>query len=160
MLKMQVENAIKNAVAIASEKYNFIFTTPKIEYGLRGAVAGRARGGDLIKLHEVFLDKYKEEYINDTVLHELAHCLAYQFGDYMGHGAAWKSMVRAIGGIPKRYHNYDIDLVQKRTRFTCSNSGEQVILGPRQSKWQVSGKRKYNHKGCAGFALIVAYGGT
>lgn len=39
--------------------------------------------------------------IQDTILHEVAHALAWERHRYVGHGVQWKLICREIGAIPR-----------------------------------------------------------
>lgn len=41
------------------------------------------------------------EQIRDTILHELAHALAWENGHHIGHGVHWKAWCRILGATPK-----------------------------------------------------------
>lgn len=65
-----------------------------------------------------FLDKFKE-----TVLHEWAHALDWEYDGRWGHGATWKRWMRTLGLPPERCYDSKIWLCQpKRTNFAIRNA--------------------------------------
>jgi len=57
----------------------------------------------LIKLSEWYVELNDIEEVKDTILHEIAHALAYvRYGKLgLGHGLLWKRVCQEIGAIPK-----------------------------------------------------------
>ena len=53
----------------------------------------------VIELSIYFVELNDEPDIRDTILHEVAHALAGERGDYH-HGAIWKKMARLVGAKP------------------------------------------------------------
>ena len=101
-----------------NEEYNAEFDFPRIEWVICGSTAGRAWLGQWrIQLNEQLCKENMEDFMNDTIPHEVAHLIAYKvFGDD-GHGDGWKSVMRALGLNPSRCHNYDTSKVDgKRSR--------------------------------------------
>lgn len=83
---------------------------PTVGFTKRGKVAGVASYRDNhINLNMVLLTENAEEFINTTVVHELAHLIAYQvYGSAgTGHSRVWKDVYIRLGGNGETYHNYD-----------------------------------------------------
>ncbi len=80
--------------------YGRAFELPSIEWNLRGSFAGRADGrNNRMRLNPVLLCENTEDFIKQTVPHEVAH-LANRtvHGPHVRpHGPEWKSMMRALG---------------------------------------------------------------
>lgn len=85
-----------------------------LKYGLEGWSFGwdRARkrlgvcrvGEKRITLSKHFVNANVQDnwvMIEDTVLHEVAHALAWERFRYVGHGVRWKLICREIGAIPR-----------------------------------------------------------
>ena len=101
-----------------NEEYNAEFDFPKLEWVVCGTTAGRAWLGQWrIQLNEQLCKENIEDFINDTIPHEVAHLVAYKvFGDD-GHGEGWRSVMRALGLNPTRCHEYNTRNVNgKRSR--------------------------------------------
>jgi len=96
-----------------NEEYGAEFDFPRIEWVVCGTTAGKAWLGQWrIQLNEQLCKENIEDFINDTIPHEVAHLIAYKvFGDD-GHGDGWKSVMRALGLNPSRCHNYDTRRVE------------------------------------------------
>lgn len=101
-----------------NEEYGADFDFPRIEWVVCGTTAGKAWLGQWrIQLNEQLCKENIEDFMQDTIPHEVAHLIAYKvFGDD-GHGDGWKSVMRALGLNPSRCHNYDTSHVEgKRSR--------------------------------------------
>ena len=71
-----------------------------------------------------FLDKFKE-----TVLHEWAHALDWEYDGHWGHGATWKRWMRTLGLPPERCYDSSIWLCQpKRTNFAIRNASSGRVV--------------------------------
>ena len=56
----------------------------------------------LISLFDRFCFELNEEKeIEDTILHEIAHALAWTYDRFKGHGKIWKDWARKVGANPK-----------------------------------------------------------
>lgn len=80
------------------------------EWKLRGRTAGTAfcsvRKPLVINLN-VPLMLTNDNFIEDTVPHEVAHLLAHHYKRSCSpHGATWQMMMRLLGREPERLHNY------------------------------------------------------
>ena len=101
-----------------NEEYNAEFDFPKLEWVVCGTTAGRAWLQQWrIQLNEQLCKENTEDFMNDTIPHEVAHLVAYKvFGDD-GHGEGWRSVMRALGLNPTRCHDYNTRNVNgKRSR--------------------------------------------
>ena len=55
-----------------------------------------------VYLSEYFLGRVGNDELKDTILHEIAHALAWKRYNHRGHGAPWKRVCREIGAKPQR----------------------------------------------------------
>ena len=55
-----------------------------------------------IELSEFWAVHLKEAEILDTLLHEIAHAMAWDLEQYSGHGTPWKRYCRQLGARPSR----------------------------------------------------------
>jgi SprT protein len=82
---------------------------PKVKLNNRlKTTAGRAFIGNKPQYIDLSLElfwEYTEEFLTDTIPHELAHLVAYTvFGDE-GHGKGWYSVLNKMGIKTSRLHN-------------------------------------------------------
>lgn len=62
-----------------------------------------------IFLSKWYVEQNNEEEIEDTILHEIAHALAWMHDRCRGHGRAWKKWCLKVGADPSRVHNGEIN---------------------------------------------------
>jgi SprT protein len=121
-IKKAVDSKIRDGIAKVEKKYGRRFPVPKITYDLTGQVAGRAYGRSLIRLNLPLLIHNFEDAIENTVLHELAHCIVSQVHPgAQAHGLEFKSMCWTLGIKNDTCHNYDTSVSSKLAHFkyTC-----------------------------------------
>lgn len=124
-VKQRVKARVESLIEIASKKYNRTYPMPEITYDLTGRVAGRARGNKEIMINSVLLMENLDDFIQDTVRHELAHCIDYTNNNgwvrknnrFDVHGNSWKSVMRVLGDKnPQRCHSYDVSRATRGRR--------------------------------------------
>jgi predicted SprT family Zn-dependent metalloprotease len=71
-----------------------------------------------ITLSSVLTEMNDESQVRDTILHEIAHCLA---GHQAGHGWAWKLKCREVGADPTRCCGDDVVAPPHRWVGSCPN---------------------------------------
>lgn len=77
------------------------------------------------------------EFITDTILHEMAHAIAYKATGEAGHGYAWKQVCKQIGAKPERCYNSDEEgLVLPHGRYigVCNSCQKTVVEYHRKPK--------------------------
>lgn len=76
-----------------------------------------------IYLAEWYVELNDEDEVTDTILHEIAHALAYQRHGSAGHGHGeiWKSICVEIGAKPERLHKGKLDRPEGHHKYvdTC-----------------------------------------
>lgn len=84
------------------------------------------RWDDRIEMNIKYLDsKDAIQFIWNTTKHEIGHCINYRMNKRRNHDASFRAIVRAIGGDPSTYHNYEVGEVGKtpkrhpRTEVRC-----------------------------------------
>jgi SprT protein len=93
----------------------------EIRFDLRGTSAGQARltGRDtaVIRYNPAILARHPEEFIVQTVAHEVAHVVAFAiFGlRIRPHGAEWQGIMQRFGAEPRRCHAYDVSRLRARS---------------------------------------------
>ena len=108
----------------------------------------------LIYLSEWYVELNDKDEVMDTILHEIAHALAYhRHGSAgRGHGRIWKSVCREIGAKPERcskdklnkpknHHKY-VDKccgteykrhrLRKNARYSCPRCGVSLYRGEKE----------------------------
>lgn len=97
------------------------FLQPTIMWRSMGTrVAGRCYlQKNVIELNKNYLSSidYKE-FLKYTVLHELAHAIAWQIFQEDGHGLPWKTVAKFIGDDGETRHNMAIPIISKVERLS------------------------------------------
>ncbi len=131
-----IENRARQKLAelrIKVRKYYGVEIDPEIFFDLRGMAAGQANYREnKIRLNRELLEKYENDFIEQTVPHEYAHLVAYQkFGGRIRpHGKEWRSVMQALGAEPRRTHNYQVSPARTCRRFLyqCNCPGKDYQL--------------------------------
>lgn len=97
---------------------------PTVSFDLRGKTAGQAYlNNNHVRLNAVLLTENAEEFIEQTIGHEVAHLATHcKYGPNVdGHGPEWRGMMVAFGLEPNRCHSYDVSnsAVGQTYAFTC-----------------------------------------
>ena len=142
-LRSQVELKVSEVVSSIERMYNTKFFKPiEIRYDINSArLGGQALlSSFVVRLNPIFLAKYKEEYINSTVVHEVAHlgCTQVYTRDkgykVDHHGREWKQMMVKLGANPSRCHTYEAEEGQGRQKtkygYVCSHCNAPIVVGP------------------------------
>ncbi len=141
-LKIKVEEKVKETIALIEAKYQFkLSKTIGINFDIKGSrLAGQANLTNcVVRFNPAYLNKYGEEFINDTIPHEIAHIYVWEYygGRVKGHGKEWKQMMVSIGQPPNRCHHYEpipgLDGRRHKTKYayTCLCCGKPAICGPK-----------------------------
>ena len=111
------EDKLINTLAFACQKYNRQFEIPKLVFRQMGLKAGVARlQANTIELNEDYCKNgHLQDMIDRTLVHELAHLIAYQVYRDNGHGRGWKRVTNDLTGkVMSRCHNYNTEGVKTR----------------------------------------------
>lgn len=158
-LKKQVQAKVDETVLKIERMYNVVFRSKIIiRYDINSARLGGLAiyATNTIRLNEHFLEKYADEYINQTVVHEVAHLGIYHVYHLAGrrvgaHGPEWKNMMIRLGAEARRCHYYKADegVGRKRARYTyiCSVCQGELSVGPKHHAAMQRGQI-FQHKGC------------
>ncbi len=146
-LRAKVEAAVEAAFKKAEKHYKQKFKRPEVRYNIRNTNGGEAwYRRNLIRLNLTFLVENEEEFLKQTVPHEVAHLVAHYVYDskpmngkkVRPHGKEWKEVCGVLGIEPKVKHSYDItslDIVRvKRTRATKTTKAKLMDIVKRVSK--------------------------
>lgn len=118
-LQAKVNDKILASIATIERVYGVKMVFPTISYALTGTTAGMAYyRRNLLKFNAKLLVENEQEFIENTVPHELAHLAteliypeAHKRSTFTGkrnpHGRQWQSIMRTLGVEANRCHNYD-----------------------------------------------------
>jgi SprT protein len=110
-LQKLVLERVKFYTNLANTKLKINMSIPKVRFNLKGTTAGYAvwRKHELM-LHNVFLKENPEDYLVNTVGHEVAHLAARtKFGGAIKpHGSEWTNTMWMMGLPATRCHNYEL----------------------------------------------------
>ena len=173
-IKQKVTDKLKACIAIANKRYGIDVKFPNVVYQKRGTTAGTANYRTwTIDLNPVLLVENLDDFIEDTVPHELAHLVTNMvyphahkrvYGQKRSpHGSEWQSVMRVLGANPSRCHSYDTSNARTRTKasydYKCNCCGQVIKLGPKRHAQEQRQPGWYNHGGCgraAGKLTLVA----
>lgn len=185
-IQNRVDAKVLECIAIAENHFQRSFGFPTIEYSLKGKTAGQAfyRQGK-IKLNSVLLLENLDDFINNTVPHEVAHLIDFavnkdNFGNTKRvaaqmqqllekhnyrvtrkngpHGPSWKAIMKLFGCKPARCHTYDVTSSARKTNsfvYECTCCDQRVTLGPKRHMREQSHPGSYRLSGHSGRLQFV-----
>ena len=158
-LKTKVNAKIEECRKVIMKHYGHDIKPGKISYTARGTVGGTTNPSTYeIRLNPVFLGHYKDEFVNDTVVHEYAHVATLKLHpDATPHGKEWKQIMRLLGVEPTRCHAYDNELIYEKraTRsYMCTCCYQTINVDREAHKKIMSGNYKPVHADCGEAPLI------
>lgn len=111
-MTQEILTRVEQCYAIAEQKLGKSFSRPVVSLCLRGKAAGMAYIGQnkLRFNHQLYL-RNQEDFLRQTVAHEVAHLLAYKlFGNQIRpHGLQWQNIMENVFELPaKRCHSYQV----------------------------------------------------
>lgn len=90
-----------------------------------------------------------KESVEDTIIHEYAHLMAFERAGRRGagHGAPWQQAMQELGRTPKVRHTYQVTRNTKRQEvgYLCLRCGQTILRSRRLPR-----RRKYVHASCGG----------
>src|SRR5574343_366699 len=147
-VKDQVNQQLQATLEKAKVLFQYTGEFPEVEYNITGTCAGRAHcASNKIQFNPVLLMENVEAFLARTVVHELAHIIAYKQYKAKGHDKTWKRVMVMLGASPTRCHSYNIENVANRHLYTCLCSTHQIstVLHNRISKGRVYRCNKCQH---------------
>ena len=100
---------VRETIDLASKLYNRDFTYPKVTFNRKGRTAGMAYSYVWkVMLNLVLLSENYEDFMEQTIPHEVAHLVANKCFNSWGHDREWKRVMRDFGLVPLRYNSYDL----------------------------------------------------
>lgn len=115
----RVENRVIETYQLAENIYHRTFELPSIDWDLSGHCAGKAYLiENRIRLNSTLLIQNADDFIRQTVPHEIAHLLNHAMNgrSVRPHGPEWQSIMRNLGLPPRRRHNYPVAVQWRRPR--------------------------------------------
>jgi SprT protein len=108
-IKNQVNAQITNTLEKAKVLFGYTEPFPVVNYDVRGTCAGKAWvTKNIIGFNSILLTENVEQFLKRTVVHEMAHVIAYKRYGSRGHDNAWKNVMIRLGADPSRCHSYDV----------------------------------------------------
>lgn len=168
-LKARVTAKINECVTKINTKHNINMPTVHVRYDINsGRLGGEARlYENTVRVNPVFLNAHTEEYINQTIPHEVAHLGVHQVyrvgrGQVVdAHGHQWKNMMVNVLGIPAdRCHSMTVPegvrvgKPKPKYNYTCSGCNAVVVVGPKHHAKIQAGHHMW-HKSCGSSTRLV-----
>lgn len=131
-LEQKVLNKLERCSEIIKRHFGVIVDIDELTFNVpkNPRVAGSAQAAKLrINLNPVFLNVYKDEFIQSTVVHEFAHIatrILYPFAK-QSHGPEFKKTMRLLGSTPRTYHQYSAEHLE--------NAGIELKVKRRQKRY-------------------------
>ena len=145
-IHLAIITRIDECLAIFEAKNGLCVARPAIEYTLSGTTAGVAcitPKHSKILLNLLLLNENIDEFLNQTIPHEIAHICAYYLyhiekkTKIQPHGREWKEIVKSFNATPSRLHTYDTSRVAQRDTikhlFVCK-CNYRHYLSPKVAK--------------------------
>lgn len=108
-LRLRARETVARYLVRARQLYRRGFPMPTVSFDLRGTTAGQAYSQrNHVRLNAVLYQENVDDFIADTIPHEVAHLIARQLHQgIQPHGPEWQAVMRDFGIEPKRTHSYD-----------------------------------------------------
>jgi SprT protein len=133
-LQAKIEEEAKLWYALAQDHYKVEMPELKIDFSLRGKVAGQAWTNDFkLRFNMHLAMGNQEHFLKTTVPHEVAHIVAdYVYKRRCNHGVYWQSVMNTFNVPASRCHSYDttgISTGLKKFSYACENCGNKFGVG-------------------------------
>ena len=116
----KLNTELERTLEIARTRFpSKVFPEPKIEMDLTGKCAGMyCPAGNLIRFNFNLLMENREDFINETVAHEVAHLVTRVIDKgSKPHGSTWRAVMKLFGiANPGVHHDYDVAPVNRQKR--------------------------------------------
>lgn len=147
-IRTRIEADVKKYVAMAEKHFRRTYPAIRIQYDVRGTVAGYAEGSTLVRFNPVLLMENLEDYLARTVPHEVAHCIDSANGDNSRpawhmrngrrlkrsiHGPTWQRIMQVLGVDDiTRCHSYDTTNARTKTKrkfeYKCTSCTKSLFV--------------------------------
>lgn len=166
-MRQQILDKVEESFKKAEAYYNRTFTRPKnIIFKRNGTVGGHSNYLKSELMFQLdFAEAYPEDFLGDTVPHEVAHYVdremygyTHRNGRRIVHGRTWKFIMRNVYKLdPERCHNYDpsVTKTKKHVKYTYQCAcGTLEVSKKIHNKIQVLG-RTYHCRRCKQNIFLV-----
>lgn len=166
-LQGQAIEEVRRCLKLAEDYFDRQFVLDCVSFDLRGRSAGQFRAKQLrsdgmfgkaqrvkeIRLNASLLEQYGDEFIRDTVGHEVAHFVVFELYSkrVRPHGKEWQSvMIDVMKQSPTVTHSYDAEPARKleRYRYVCSCDAKVHELSVIRHRKILNKKARYHCKDC------------
>lgn len=146
-IEQRLRAAVENCYRHAENYYQRRFERPRLSFKLRGMAAATAHiGQNAIRFNRLLLEQNTEDFLANTVPHEISHLIAYRLhGQRIApHGAEWAAIMRRVFGLePRRCHPYAVRPRCKTAyHYRCACT-EGHALSARRHHNALRGRRYY-----------------
>jgi len=166
-LKRKAIETVKFYTDLGNEIFHTDMRTPHVDFSLKGKVGGKYYSkGHKVKVNMVLFAENEEDYIENTIPHEVAHAVQrHLYGAYnyrtgrrvMPHGREWKQIMIAFGKSPSVTHSYDVSNATQRTvprefvyKCKCRTFNFTIIRHRRVQQAERQGRGSYSCRSCHG----------
>ena len=130
---VRIRHRIDSLYFLAENHLQRTFPRPALKMNLKGETAGQAwPEKNLIRLNATLYLENQAHYLKQTVGHEVAHLIAYQYYgvSIRPHGKEWEGVMTDIFQLPaERCHSYDTGRSTHRPYlYRCHCTGKQTAL--------------------------------
>jgi SprT protein len=115
----KINKVVDECLEICQAKVAKELRRPRIDYDLRGNTSGHADSSHIsINLDYLLDERYQEDFLNETLPHEVAHVVQCQvWPTSKSHGNEWKLIMRWLGKAPDRCHEYEPKPARKTKKY-------------------------------------------
>ena len=144
----RTEDKTLEVCAWAETRYGRLFEVPELRFDLRGLTAGLAYPArNLIRFNLNLLKANPQDFISETVPHEVAHLLSWTINgpEAKPHGPEWKAIMNDMGLNPEVCHTYPATRARARGRiqkvffYACACAGRRYTFTAIQHKRSAAG---------------------
>ena len=147
-------NDLMQVAAIKWPAVQFPQITVKMNARLR-TTAGRAYlQQGIVEFNPSIYEAHVEEFLEDTVPHEVAHVVAYYVFGSTGHDIFWKQVCSDLGSATQRLHSFTVPKCSnaKTYKFKCACMEHEFT--PQRYAWVKKGKM-YRCRNCGEILVEV-----
>lgn len=158
-IKIRVLQKVIECIMKLEQHYNVKIHRPKILFEKRGTVAAVANSDNwYININPVLLNENTDDFIENTVPHEVAHLACDKIYPEQRHsrnlhGPQWKEMMGILGAKVETFHTYDVtNSREPRTntsyRYACTKCRKTFDVGVRRHTQLIVNPASFWHTAC------------
>jgi SprT protein len=135
-LQSVAEKETRQLLTSAEQHFKLSPSHPTILFDLKGKTAGvlsiQKYGATKIRYNAALLQQYGQQFIQQTVPHEVAHLIARRLHgpNIKPHGREWRTIMSFFNTPAMRCHNYDTSMSAVRTmryyEYQCQCKTHQI----------------------------------